>query len=52
MFGDGGVTRIETVDMRDKPTTYTYRTELYSGKLFIERVKETPDEIMEKLNES
>lgn len=48
-FGPGGVTVIKEIDLRDKPNTYIFRTELYSNNVKVGVVKETTDEIMSNL---
>ena len=49
-FGQGGITRIETVDMRDTTKKYVYVTELFQGVVRVAAVKETVEEIKELLN--
>jgi hypothetical protein len=44
-MGPGGVTVIKEVDRRDKPSSYIYYSELYSGHIRITLVKETVAEI-------
>jgi hypothetical protein len=51
-FGAGGVTVMKSIDLRDKPSTYIYRTELLCGVTRVDIVKETTDEIMSILSEA
>lgn len=44
-FGPGGVTVLRTIDLRDKPATYLYRTELLQGSIRVGFVTETAEEI-------
>ena len=45
LFGQGGITSVKSIDLRDKPESYIYRTELFSGDKRISLVKESVDEI-------
>jgi hypothetical protein len=51
-FGPGGVNVIKDIDMRDKPSTYIFRTELLSGSTRISLVKESSDDILKLLGET
>lgn len=48
-FGPGGITLMKEIDLRDKPKTFTYRTELYAGSVKIDVVKETIDGILKQI---
>jgi len=50
-FGPGGITVLKEVDLRDKPKTFMYRTELYSNNIRVDLVKETVEDILKKLEE-
>lgn len=49
LFGQGGINRLEPVDQRDTTKKYIYITELYQGLTKIATVKESIEEIKEKL---
>lgn len=49
LFGQGGITVYKTIDLRDKPSTFLYRTELYANSVRIDLVKETVEEINEMM---
>jgi hypothetical protein len=51
-FGPGGITVLKEVDLRDKPSTFKYRTELYANSVRIDLVKETVQDILDKLKEA
>ena len=51
-FGPGGVTAIKEIDLRDKPDTYIYKTELYANNLRVGLVKETAEFILNKIGET
>ena len=48
-FGATGITVMKIIDLRDKPATYTARTELCVGKDVVAKVQETVQEILEKM---
>ena len=48
-FGQGGITAIKQIDLRDKPESFMMRSELYVGSVKVAVVKETMDEISAKL---
>jgi len=50
-FGPGGITILKEVDLRDKPASFAYRTELYANSVKIDLVKETIKDILIKLEE-
>lgn len=50
-FGPGGVTVLKKIDLRDKPNSFIYRTELYANGVRIDTVKETIEEILKHLGE-
>ena len=50
-FGQGGITVYKIIDLRDKPSTFLYRTELYANSVRIDLVKETVEEINEMMME-
>lgn len=45
LFGQGGITSVKSIDLRDKPDSYIYRTELYSGATKVATVTEPVDKI-------
>lgn len=49
-FGSGGVTVMKIIDLRDKPASFAYRTELLSGATRVGYVIETAEEIKALLN--
>lgn len=49
LFGPGGVTVMKAIDLRDKPISFAYRTELLSGATRVGYVTETADEIKSML---
>ena len=48
-FGPGGVTVLKQIDLRDKPKSFIYRTELYANGIRIDTVKEATEEILQSL---
>lgn len=48
-FGPGGITAIKEIDLRDKPASYLFRTELYANSVKIGLVKETSQFILGEL---
>ena len=51
-FGQGGITAIKQIDLRDKPDSFIMRSELYVGSVKISVVKETMEQINIKLGGS
>lgn len=49
-MGSGGVTVLKTIDLRDKPATFMYRTELLQGSIRVGFVTETAEEIQKLLS--
>jgi hypothetical protein len=49
-FGSGGVTVMKNIDLRDKPSTFLYRTELLQGSVKVGFVTETSEEIQKLLS--
>jgi hypothetical protein len=45
LFGAGGITSVKQIDLRDKPSSYAYKTELFAGPTRIALVMETVEEI-------
>jgi hypothetical protein len=50
-FGPGGVTSVKTIDLRDKPSTYIFKSELYANSVRIAFVTETAKHIAVRLGE-
>lgn len=48
-FGPGGITAIKDIDLRDKPESYIFKTELYANNNRIGIVKETSEYILKEL---
>ena len=48
-FGSDGITVMKVIDLRDKPSTYIYRTELLQGSVRVGFVSETIEEISKHL---
>lgn len=51
-FGSGGITVMKPIDLRDKPSTFIYRTELLSGASRVAFATETIEEINKMLEDS
>ena len=49
-FGSGGVTVIKSIDLRDKPDTFFYRTELFQGSVRVGFTMETAEEIKKMID--
>jgi hypothetical protein len=49
-FGSGGVTAIKSIDLRDKPVTFLYRSELFQGSVRVGFTMETAEEIKNMLD--
>jgi hypothetical protein len=50
-FGSGGITVCKEIDLRDKPNSFIFRTELFSGAHRIGMVQETVNEIQALIGE-
>lgn len=50
-FGPGGITVLKQIDLRDKPSSYLYKTELYANNAKIDFVKETVEQIEKMIME-
>jgi hypothetical protein len=50
-FGQGGVTVIKNIDLRDKTSSYVFKTELFCGASKIALVVETTEEIIRMMEE-
>jgi hypothetical protein len=50
-FGPGGITSVKTIDLRDKPSTYIFKSELYANSVRIAFVTETAKHIAVRLGE-
>ena len=48
-FGPGGITSVKIIDLRDKPDSYIFKSELYANSVRIAFVTETAKHIAVRL---